>query len=177
MKRSIAALTLALFFVSLLAFGMAFKARKGNTSTSLVPSAQASNRDDDEDGDENEGRCPRDCSERSLKGCFGTTITGTLVGGPLAGPVAGIALQRFDGEGGFTQVDTVSINGTLVTPPTGRSATGTYTVNPDCTGSATINFTDQPPLHLNFVLDDHGRELRAVVTDRGLTTTSIGRKQ
>jgi hypothetical protein len=110
-----------------------------------------------------------------LKGCFGTTIAGNIVGGPLAGPVAGIALQKYDGEGGLTQVDTVSINGILVA--NGRSATGTYTVNPDCTGTATINFPAQPPLQLNFVLDDHRRELRAVTTNPGLTTTSVGRKQ
>jgi hypothetical protein len=171
MRRSITALTLVLFFVSLFAFGMAFKTKRDDSSVSLVPRAQAKDRDDEENG----GSCPHNCSLRSLNGCYGSTITGTLVGGPMAGPVAGVVLQNFDGEGGLTQIDTVSING--ITIAQGRHSSGTYTVNPDCTGSATLNFPDQPPLQLNFVLDDHRRELRAVVTNPGLTTTSVGRKQ
>jgi hypothetical protein len=107
--------------------------------------------------------------------CYGSTITGTLVGGPMAGPVAGIVLQNFDGEGGLTQIDTVTINGNTIAQ--GRHSTGAYTVNQDCTGSATLNFPDQPPLQLNFVLVDHRREIRSVVTNPGLTTTSVGRKQ
>jgi hypothetical protein len=170
MKRSITTLTLVLFFVSLLAFGMALKASKGRVS--LVPSAEAK----DDEG-ENGGSCPHNCTLSSLKGCYGSTISGTIVGGPLAGPVAGVVLQNFDGAGGLTQVDVVSINGTLITPPTGRTASGTYTVNPDCTGTATIDFPGQPPLQLSFVLDDHRREIRAVTTNPGLTTTSVGRKQ
>ena len=162
MKRTITTISLTVFVSSLFAIGVAFKGPAGG-SGSLVPSAQAKDKGDE---DENEASCPHNCSLRSLKGCFGTTIAGNIVGGPLAGPVAGIALQKFD---------TVSINGILVA--NGRSATGTYTVNPDCTGTATINFPDQPPLQLNFVLDDHRRELRAVTTNPGLTTTSVGRKQ
>jgi hypothetical protein len=173
MKRSITAVTILLFFVGLFALGIIFKARKGDIIGSLVPNAQAKDKDDDEE--ENGGSCPHNCTVRSLKGCFGTTITGTVVGGPLAGPVAGIALQNFDGAGGLSQVDTVTINGNTIAQ--GRHSTGTYTVNPDCTGSATINFPDQPPLQLTFVLDDHRRELRAVTTNPGLTTTSVGRKQ
>jgi hypothetical protein len=171
MKRTITTISLTVFVSSLFAIGVAFKGPVSGRG-SLVPSAQAKDKGDE---DENEGSCPHNCSLRSLKGCFGTTIAGNIVGGPLAGPVAGIALQKYDGEGGLTQVDTVSINGILVA--NGRSATGTYTVNPDCTGTATINFPDQPPLQLNFVLDDHRRELRAVTTNPGLTTTSVGRKQ
>jgi hypothetical protein len=172
MKRSITALTIVLFFFSLLAFGMAFKASKGDSGLGLLLDAQAKDKDEDENG----GSCPQNCSLRTLNGCFGFTITGTILGGPLAGPIVGIALTKFDGAGGLTQVDTVSINGTLITPPTGRISSGTYTVNPDCTGTVTINFPDQPT-HLNFVLDNHGREIRTVVTNPGVAVTSIGRKQ
>jgi hypothetical protein len=171
MKRSITVMTLVLLFVSLFAFGMAFKAKRGDSRVSLVPSALAKDNDEDENG----GSCPQNCTLRSLKGCYGSTITGNLVGGPMAGPVAGIVLQNFDGEGALTQIDTVSINGNTIAQ--GRHSTGTYTVNPDCTGSATLNFPDQPPLQLNFVLVDHRREIRSVVTNPGLTSTSVGRKQ
>ncbi len=174
MKRIIVTTSLAVFVSSLFAIGIALKGPVAGRG-SLVTSVQAKDKENHLNDDDNRGGCRTNCSLHSLKGCFGSTITGNLVGGPLAGPVAGIVLQKFDGEGGLTQVDTVSINGTLIANE--RSATGTYTVNPDCTGSATIDFPEQPPLQLNFVLVDHGRELRAVTTNPGLTTTSVGRKQ
>ena len=170
MKRIIMTISLVIVFASLFVFGVVFTGGQGSSGI-FVSSVQAA----DDDDDDNRGGCRTNCSLHSLKGCFGSTITGNLVGGPLAGPIAGVVLQKFDGEGGLTQVDTVSINGILVAD--GRSATGTYTVNPDCTGTATINFPAQPPLQLNFVLVDHGRELRAVTTNPGLTTTSVGTKQ
>jgi hypothetical protein len=172
MKRIIMMISLVIVFASLFVFGVIFTGGQGS-SGSIVSTVQAADDDDEDD----RGSCRRNCSLRSLKGCYGSTITGTLLPnpGPFAGPVAGVVLTKYDGRGGFTQIDTVTIGGVLVA--TGRSSTGTYTVNPDCTGTATINFPDQPPLQLTFVLDDGGREIRAVVTNPGLATTSIGRKQ
>jgi hypothetical protein len=54
---------------------------------------------------------------------------------PLA--LAGIVKTTYDGKGNFTQVDAVGINGNIV--PGWRPGTGTYSVNPDCTGTATIS--------------------------------------
>ena len=48
-----------------------------------------------------------------------------------------LVLAHFDGEGNINEVDHVVLNGT---PPAAqdewRPSTGTYTINPDCTGSA-----------------------------------------
>lgn len=160
-------------FASLLVFGVIFTGGQGS-SGSIVSSVQAADDDDDDD----RGGCRRNCSLRSLKGCFGFTVNGTIVAGPLAGaPIVGVALTNYDGAGGLTQVDTISLNGTLITPITGRSSTGAYTVNTDCTGSFTINPPGLPPIHTNFVLVDRGREIRTVVTDPGVAVTSIGKKQ
>jgi hypothetical protein len=47
---------------------------------------------------------------------------------------------------------------------------GTYTVNPDCTGSAEIDFPPPPGvtpgqrIHLKFVLADKGKQVHAVVS-------------
>lgn len=170
MKRIITTISLVIVFASLLVFGVIFKSGHGSNG-SIVPSVQAKDKDD------NQGGCPGNCSLHTLNGCYGSTITGTLLPnpGPFAGPVAGVVLQNYDGRGGFTQIDTVTIGGVLVA--SGRSSSGTYTVNPDCTGTATINFPGEPPLQLTFVLDDSGKEIRAVVTNPALATTSIGRKQ
>ena len=41
---------------------------------------------------------------------------------------------------------------------------GTYTVNPDCTGTAVLNSPEEPaPLALHFVIVKDGKEIRQVV--------------
>ena len=72
-------------------------------------------------------------------------------------------MAEFDGSGNFSQVDTVTINGYVVSDFTHPPATGTYTVNSNCTGTYTINFTDgRPPVTSNFVVVDKGNEIDSV---------------
>ena len=52
--------------------------------------------------------------------------------------------------------------------------TGTYTVNPDCTGAATLTNLG---LHLNIVIVSGGTEILAIQTDPGPTTTVDFKKQ
>jgi hypothetical protein len=108
------------------------------------------------------------CSLATLHGDYGFTITGQIIGGPAPGPVSGVALTTFDGDGGLVQTDFVVKNGVPAGPPsafrTGES--GTYTVNSNCTGTATIHFPDvMPPqeIVLMFVVVNHGRGIRTVV--------------
>jgi hypothetical protein len=51
--------------------------------------------------------------------------------------------------------------------------TGTYTVNPDCTGKATISIPSSPfpPFVVYFVVVDHGREIRQVVEGNAVIAT------
>ena len=62
------------------------------------------------------------CSNRLIAGDYGFTIRGQkLVGPGPIGPQVGVAMAHFDGEGNFTQTDTVTINGVVVTiSPTHR---------------------------------------------------------
>ena len=54
---------------------------------------------------------------------------------------------------------------------------GTYAVNPDCTGSMTLNVSPiGATVHADFVIDD-GEELRAIVTDPNLIESRVYRKQ
>ena len=72
-----------------------------------------------------------------------------------------MAMTEFDGKGGLTQIDTVTVSGEVVADFTHTPATGTYTVNSDCTGTFTINFTDgRPPVAANFVVVKNGFEDR-----------------
>jgi len=117
------------------------------------------------------------CSEKTLSGEYGFTITGQVLAGPAAGPVTGVAMTHFDGQGKLHQVDHVVHNGVLPAVEW-RPGTGTYTVNDDCTGAAEIDFTDgSPSLHLRFVLAKRGSEIRTVVSSPGTAITSIGIKR
>jgi hypothetical protein len=109
------------------------------------------------------------CSLETLHGAYDFTISGQILGGPGTGPVNGVALTTFDGQGGLRQTDFVVKSGAPAGPldafRTGES--GTYIVNADCTGAATINFPDATPAQqivLMFVVGDHGRQIRTVVS-------------
>ena len=91
------------------------------------------------------------CTNASLKGTFSHMGTGFITGG---GPFAGVSTDTFDGNGGITGTGSLSVNGNIV-PVT---ATGTYKVNPDCTGTYTIPGVTT----LFFVIDDSGNEVKAV---------------
>ena len=114
------------------------------------------------------------CSNQTLHGDYGLTIESLLIPGPGT-QVRGVVMQSFDGNGHFTQVDHVVVDGTP--PPLAWTpGTGTYTVNPDCTGKATISVPSSPhsPFVVYFVLVDHGREMRQVVD--GSIAIATGRR-
>jgi len=119
--------------------------------------------------DKGEGKS---CSNQTLHGDYGLTIEGLL---NIPGPgtqVRGVVLQSYDGNGHITQVDHVVIDGTPP-PEAWRPATGTYTVNADCTGKATITFplSPQPPLVVYFVVVNQGKEIRQVVEGNAVIAT------
>jgi hypothetical protein len=120
--------------------------------------------------DKDEGKS---CSNQTLHGAYGFTIEGLL---NIPGPgtqVRGVVLQTYDGNGHITQVDHVVIDGTPP-PEAWRPATGTYSVNADCTGTATINLpssSPQPPLVVYFVVVNNGKEIRQVVEGNAVITT------
>lgn len=123
------------------------------------------------------------CNDKLIAGDYGFTLEGTKLGGPSpVGPQVGVAMTEFDGKGGLRQVDSVTINGLHVTDFTHTAATGTYTVNQDCTGTFTINFTDgRPPVVADFVVVADGSEIDTVVITAGgnpvLATRSIGKRR
>ena len=117
------------------------------------------------------------CSVKILQGDYGFTITGQILARPTAGPVAGVALTTFDGNGKLTQVDHVVHNGVL--PPATdpwRPAAGSYTLDSNCTGTMTLVFTDgTPTMNLHIVVTAFGNEVRTVV-DGDVAITSIGNR-
>jgi hypothetical protein len=110
------------------------------------------------------------CSNRTLFGNYGSQIEGTILGPNL--PLRGLFMAHYDGEGNLTLVDHIVINGVPPLPAEEwRPGSGTYAVNPDCTGSAVIN-TANPPIPLHFVVVNHGREIHEVVDADAITVVA-----
>lgn len=111
-----------------------------------------------------------ECSNATLSGKYDFTITGQILApAPAAGPVAGVALTEFFGDGGFRQVDHVVHNG-VVPIEAWRPGTGSYHVNGDCTGwmiltpEPTNPADNSPELKLYIVVSENGNEVRTVVS-------------
>ena len=152
MKRTIATTSLAIIFATVFVPG-------------IVRSAQAG---------ENKG-----CSNATLQGSFGFTSVGNLIDPnvyppPFAGPYAEVGRQTFDGKGTTSGTATLSANGN----PQAVTITGTYVVNPDCTGTMTLYVSPFNSYgHADFVIDDDGAEIRLIFTDSGLVESRIYKKQ
>jgi hypothetical protein len=120
----------------------------------------------------------KECLTATLQGSFGYTSIGTLlpayVGPPFAGPFAEVGRQTFDGRGHTDATATLSANGNI----NKVTIEGTYTVNPDCTGSMTLNVSPlNATVHTDFVIDHDGAELRAIVSESGVVESRIYKKQ
>jgi hypothetical protein len=107
----------------------------------------------------------RSCSNASLRGKYGQNISGEVLPGPgVVLPQNGIAMTTFDGKGTFTQEDFVVIDGVPQTSGFQTGETGTYAINADCTGTATINYPDGSFINLEVLVVMDGREFRTVVS-------------
>lgn len=112
-----------------------------------------------------EGRQPV-CSNATLNGDYGFTVTGTRPSGPNQPieTIVGTAMTHFKGDGTLTQTD--NIHGSLSGfPEADRPGSGTYTLNPDCTGTMTLSNSGSPTLTLAIVVVDDGNEVRTAVVD------------
>jgi hypothetical protein len=120
------------------------------------------------------------CTNKTLQGDYGFHILGVLLAVPgVALPpggfqVKGVAMTHFDGKGNLSQVDHVVVNGNP--PPIAWTpGSGTYKVNPDCTGSWIINVSGSPssPVLVSFVVTRSGKEIRTVVESNAVTSIGV----
>ncbi|MGI9073561.1 MAG: hypothetical protein ACR2JB_20145 [Bryobacteraceae bacterium] len=146
-------------------------------NTSLVTSAKAqdltarvqANGSDGNGGD-------HACSLRTLRGFYGSIATGTLMGEPQSGPIAILTQGNYDGAGRFTRtLNVVNVNGNTFTDE--KPENGSYTVNPDCTGTQTIYFANGDLITASFVIVKHGREIVGIFTALGYTVTFDSKKE
>ena len=115
----------------------------------------------------------RSCSLHGVAGRYGYTISGTI---PTLGAVAAVGNISLDAEGNVTGAQTTSFNGAIVK----ETLSGTYAVNADCTGTATISVFHSGVLvrtsSVDVVWDNNQRELRAIFLTAGTVLTVNGRK-
>jgi hypothetical protein len=102
------------------------------------------------------------CSLASAAGNFGANLNGTLIlpTGPVPAPA--VVRATADSAGNLSFTEARSIGGGFAN----ETATGTWAVDPDCTGTATLQVFDSGQLvrtsALALVFNDHSRELRFV---------------
>lgn len=135
----------------------------------LVPPAQAAN-----------------CSTATVAGSWGATLTGTLIlpTGPV--PVGAVLRATIDVEGNFAGTEARSVGGGYAE----ETFTGRWTVNADCTGSATASFFQDGQLArvsvLAVVFDENSKQFRMVqksltlpdgITQLPVVITAEGMKQ
>ena len=111
------------------------------------------------------------CTLADAAGRFGYTSNGSIVTPPV-GLFTAVGHVTFTETGTFTGAQTTSIAGNLVD----ETVQGTYTVNADCTGSATVYVYHGSVLarvsRINLVWDAHQNEARAIFLNPG-TNISI----
>ena len=96
------------------------------------------------------------CTSASMRGSYGFHAPATIV--PAGTPRTIIGVFQFDGRGNWSASLTFNDNGVILRRP---SEGGTYTVNPDCTGS--LFPTSGGTVHV--VVVDDGREIYQMRTE------------
>jgi hypothetical protein len=109
------------------------------------------------------------CTKAEVEGRFGFETTGMfLAGAPVTGPAAFIGELKFSvnpsGDGVIRGHIAGSEDGTILTFAD-EPVSGTYKVDKDCRGTATITPKGQPEMHFSFVVVDCGKKLLAIETD------------
>jgi len=115
------------------------------------------------------------CNDSTIRGSYAYTIHGQVLipNGPTL-LIDGLARTTFDGQGNVTELDAISANGNMA--PGWVLNTGTYSVNPDCTGTITVTNGNQPLIHLQIIVAQSGNTIHEMVTDPGFATTSDGER-
>lgn len=101
------------------------------------------------------------CTDRTIRGSYGFTFMGTMPASPAPGaPILegrGVGIRIFDGQGNFTEVSTVKSVNTPALVDNGFS--GTYKINPDCTGTAFLLVPGMPAAEFRLVVVRKGKEI------------------
>jgi hypothetical protein len=105
------------------------------------------------------------CTNDGVKGSFGFETTGVSVAGAATGAVAFIGELKLtvnpSGDGVISGKISSSEDGTFAEEP----VTGSYKVDPNCRGWATLKPKGLPEMRFHLVVVDGGKEMLAIETD------------
>jgi hypothetical protein len=121
---------------------------------------------------------PEPCSLGTIKGEWGMVVSGLRPSAPN-GPLeqfVGTLIRRYDGNGGFTQVD--NVHGAISGYVPDRPGKGTYMVNSDCTGVAKLEIPGVSfmPEERFVVVDDRNGMVSATTAPPPLLATNQARR-
>jgi len=116
-----------------------------------------------------------ECTLSDAAGRYGYTSSGSIVSPPV-GPFTAVGHVTFTESGAFSGAQTTSIAGNLVE----ETIEGTFTVNPDCTGSMSASVFHGTTLvrasKLSVVWDIRQNEARAIFLTPGTNISILARK-
>ena len=116
------------------------------------------------------------CSVGTLQGEYIYAQDGFTIAGETASqrtPFAQAGREVFNGDGTMSGVGTANFNGAVA-----RVAySGTYTVEPDCTGAVTFTDGDGVVSHYDIAVEDGGAEFGFVQTDANVVTAAYERRR
>jgi hypothetical protein len=122
------------------------------------------------------------CANAILDGAYQWNAAGYVLGqNPVNGnvgdfqPLVEASFAVFDGHGTITNLvstDNVSGGGSFT-----LTGTGTYSVNPDCSGDLTFNITGGGSTNLHLVIHRDGENLDYVHTDPGVIIAGTMKKR
>lgn len=105
------------------------------------------------------------CTNLAVKRSYSFEGTGTVIG---TGQIAVAGRLNLNGTGSITGTETLSLNGGIASS---LPVTGTYQINSDCTGTATITPNGLSPTNLSLVVVNADREIMAIETDSNTIVT------
>jgi subtilisin family serine protease len=116
------------------------------------------------------------CSNSTLSGNYGFAAEGVLIGVPglpTEAQFRSVGIAHFDGKGNLTWLENTVVNG-MPLGAVWTAASGTYAVNPNCTGTAVVITPNSPvPLNLAFVVVNQGKEIHSVENANAIATVFI----
>jgi hypothetical protein len=116
------------------------------------------------------------CTNRTLRGDYGFVAQGVLIGIPGFPPEAqfrSVGVAHFDGKGNLTWQEHTVENGKPLNADWVQ-ASGTYTVNSNCTGTAVVNTPNSPfPLTLVLVAVKEGKQIETILDSNAITSVFI----
>jgi len=110
------------------------------------------------------------CTVAGVKGTYGIQAEGVFLG---VGAVALDGLLTFDGKGNVSGTESGSIAGQIFTA---ASVSGSYTIKPNCTGTAAFSISGEPTLHSSLVMTNGAKNMLVLETDSSTVVAGSGQQ-